>query len=404
MRIMTNPLESAKNQIQRAAEVIDFPTDILSQLLAPMNEVKKEITITMDDGSEQTFKAFRIQHNNWRGPFKGGIRYHEEVDLHEVAALATWMSFKTAVVGIPMGGGKGGITVNPKKLSVGELERLTRAWARSMKDVIGRDIDVPAPDVNTSGREMAWIADELGDPAVVTGKPLNVGGSEGRETATADGGYFVFDALREKLHIDPEMGSVVIQGFGNAGRIFAKICQRHELKVTAVSDSLGGVFAPDGLDIDALIEHKKATGSVENFEGSENISNKDLLELECGLLVPAALGGVITKENAGRIRGKVILELANGPVTPEADDILFEKGIHVIPDILANAGGVTVSYFEWEQNVKDEHWDESEVENRLKSIMIEAARAVLERKEKYGVDFRRAAFILALERLQEASK
>jgi glutamate dehydrogenase (NAD(P)+) len=399
---MKNPLENAKNQIHRAAELIDYSSHVLSQLLMPMNEVKKEVSIVMDNGDKRTFQVFRIQHNNWRGPFKGGIRYHEEVDANEVSALATWMTFKTAVVDIPMGGGKGGIIVNPKELSVAEIERLTRAFARAMKGVIGRDIDIPAPDVNTSGREMTWIADELGDPAVVTGKPIDAGGSEGRATATADGGYFVFDALRNDLLFEPEMGAVVIQGFGNAGRVFAGICARHEMRVIAVSDSRGGVYAPDGLDIDALAAHKDRTGSVQDFEGAENISNETLLDLECGLLVPAALGDVITKENAARIKAKVILELANGPVTPEADDILFKKGIHVLPDILANAGGVTVSYFEWDQNIKNEHWSESEVEDRLKLIMTNAAQAVLERKEKYDVDFRRAAFILALERLQKA--
>ncbi|MBU1126016.1 Glu/Leu/Phe/Val dehydrogenase [Patescibacteria group bacterium] len=401
---MTNPFESAKYQLRRAADIAGLPDELVNLLSAPMREVTVHIPVRLDNGELHIYEGYRVQHNNWRGPYKGGIRYHQNVNIDEVRALATWMTMKTAVAGIPMGGGKGGITFNPKELSVRELEVLTRGWVKAMSGVIGPEIDVPAPDVNTTPREMAWIADEFGSPALVTGKPIENGGSEGRGTATATGGFYVFETLRDKLFLEPEMGTVVIQGFGNAGGIFAEICVRHELKVIAISDSSGGVYNPVGLDIEALKAHKSTTGSVQNFPGAENITNEALLELECGLLVPAALEAVITVENAPRIKAKAILELANGPLTPEADDILFEKGIEVVPDILANSGGVTVSYFEWDQNMKGEHWTENEVDDKLKVAMVDAAMAVWERKEKYTTDMRRAAFILALERLAEANQ
>lgn len=399
---MANAFDSALAQISRAAVLGGFDQNLLELLSTPMRQVTVAIPLIRDDGSQILFEGYRIQHNDWRGPFKGGIRYHQNVDIDEVKALSTWMTFKTAVAGIPMGGGKGGVTVNPKDLSDRELEQLTRGWVRAMRGVIGPEIDVPAPDVNTSPREMAWIADEFGNPAVVTGKPVEAGGSEGRGTATAMGGYYVFSTLRERLLLEPEMGTVVIQGFGNAGQVFAEICARHELKVIAVSDSRGGVFNPEGLDIAALAKHKETTGAVSGFEGSEEITNEQILELECGLLVPAALENVITEENAPRVKAKVVLELANGPTTPKADDILFEKGIEVIPDILANSGGVTVSYFEWEQNMKGERWTAEDVDAKLKDIMMKQAEEVWKRKEQHATDLRRGAFILALERLRDA--
>lgn len=399
---MNNAFDSALAQIHRAAKEADFSEDLLDLLSHPMREVHVAIPVKMDDGKQMIFEGFRMQHNNWRGPYKGGIRYHQNVDEFEVKALATWMTFKTAVVGIPMGGGKGGVTVDPKELSEGELERLTRGWVRAMKGVIGPEIDVPAPDVNTSPREMEWIADEFGNPAVVTGKPIEAGGSAGRGTATATGGFYVFLELKEKLGIDPASARVAIQGFGNAGQVFAQICAREGIKVIAVSDSRGGVLNPDGLDIEALARHKQETRAVAGFDGAQEISNDEILELDCDLLVPAALENVITKENAGNIHAKAILELANGPTTPEADDILFEKGIHIVPDILANAGGVTVSYFEWEQNMKGETWSEEDVDVKLKNIMVENANEVWKRKEMYNTDMRRGAFILALERLRDS--
>lgn len=395
--------QNALKQITRAAEIAGIPEETVELLRYPMREVKVNLPLTRDDGSQQMIDGYRVQHNDWRGPFKGGIRYHQAVDLDEVRALATWMSFKTAVAGIPMGGGKGGVTVNPKELSEAEIERLTRSWTKAMHGVIGPEIDVPAPDVNTSPREMAWIADEFGHPAVVTGKPIEAGGSEGRGAATATGGYYVLNALAEKL-LESSIETVVIQGFGNAGRIFAEICAKNGLKVLAVSDSRGAIMHADGLDVAAVAAHKDSTRSVQDFEGAENISNDQLLALECDLLVPAALENVITAENAGEVKAKMVLELANGPTTPEADDMLFERGIHVVPDILANSGGVTVSYFEWDQNMKKERWSAEDVDGKLQNLMKKAAEAVYERSQKYSVDLRKAAFVLALERLHEAKK
>jgi len=396
-----NAFENAFNQIRRAAAVAEVNADVLMILSHPMREVHISIPLKRDDGTLQMIEGFRVQHNNWRGPYKGGIRFHQNVDIDEVKALATWMTFKCAVANIPMGGGKGGVTFNPKEYSEAELERVMRGWTRAMRGVIGPDIDVPAPDVNTSPREMAWLADEFGDPAVTTGKPIEAGGSEGRGEATAQGGYYVLEELFEDVSLEPEMKSVAIQGFGNAGRTFARIAQRHEWKVVAVSDSRGGVYNPEGLDVEALERHKDETGSVVGFAGAQEISNEAILELECGLLVPAALENVITQENAPRIQAKVVLELANGPTTPEADDILFEKGIHVIPDILANSGGVTVSYFEWAQNKVGEHWDAGEIDRKLKELLSDASRQTWDRAQKYKTDLRRGAFALALERLSE---
>ena len=399
---MKNPFENALNQIRRAADVTDVKADVISILSHPMREVRVSIPLKRDDGSLEMIEGFRVQHNNWRGPFKGGIRYHQDVDIHEVKALATWMTFKTAIAGILMGGGKGGVTFNPKEYSQAEIERVTRAWVRAMDGVIGPTVDVPAPDVNTRPQEMVWIADEFGNPAVTTGKPIEAGGSEGRGEATAQGGYYVLDELFEDLSLEPEMKTVAIQGFGNAGRTFARIATRHEWKVIAVSDSRGAVYNPEGLDVEALERHKDETRSVVGFEGAQEMTNEAILELECGLLAPAALENVITQENAPRIQAKVVLELANGPTTPEADDILFEKGIHVVPDVLANAGGVTVSYFEWEQNMKDEKWTAPDVDAKLKTAMADAARQTWDRAREYKTDLRRGAFALALERLSEA--
>ncbi len=397
-----NPFASFHNQIDRVAVLRSFNAEFLTAIRQPMREINEEISVVMDDGSTRQFHAYRVQHNNWRGPFKGGIRYHAQVDIDEVRALAAWMTMKTAVVGIPMGGGKGGVTVDPKTLSPGERDRLTTAWATLMKPYIGPTVDVPAPDVNTNSHDMDVIAEVFGHPAVITGKSLDHGGSLGRDTATAMGGWFVFDALRPQLFLDDESATVAVQGFGNAGANFATLAHRHGLKVVAVSDSSGGVVNLEGLDIPALLEHKKSSGRVENFPGARNITNEELLEVTCGVLVPAALEGQLTVENAGRIKAKVVLELANGPTTPEADDILFSRGVMVIPDVLANAGGVTVSYFEWDQNMKGEHWSAEDVHAKLKDVMYASAKEVAERKVKFNTDFRRAAFLLALERLEAA--
>lgn len=397
-----NPFASFHHQIDRAAALKYFDSAFLAAIRQPMREIHESITVTMDDGSAQVFHAYRVQHNNWRGPFKGGIRYHAQVDIDEVRALAAWMTMKTAVVGIPMGGGKGGVTIDPKKLSPRERDEVTRAWAQAMKPYIGPTADVPAPDVNTTSREMDIIAEAFGHPAVVTGKSIPHGGSAGRDTATAMGGWFVFEALRPSLLLDDESATVAVQGFGNAGAHFATLAHRHGLKIVAVSDSMGGVANPDGLDIPALLEHKKSTGRVQDFPNARNISNEELLEMPCGVLVPSALEGQLTEQNAASVKAKVVLELANGPTTPEADDILYSRGVTVVPDILANAGGVTVSYFEWEQNMKGQRWTAEDVHAKLKDVMDAAAQTIAERKTQYNTDFRRAAFILALERLQDA--
>lgn len=402
--IMQKPYQNFLAQLERALSVKDFGTELYGLLRSPMKQIEHPLEVVMDDGNKQTFNAYRIQHNNWRGPYKGGIRFHPQVDLDEVKTLAALMSFKTAVAGIPMGGGKGGVTVDPKVLSKAERERLDRAWANAFREQIGPEIDVPAPDVNTGPFDMDVIAEEFGHPAVVTGKSLEKGGSLGRDTATAMGGWYVLQQLKDRLFLDPETFTVVIQGFGNAGATFADICARHGIKVVGISDSSGAIECAEGIDIAALKEHKKSTGSVKDFPGARNISNEELLELECGVLVPAALEGQITVDNAARVRAKVVLELANGPTTVEADDILFGKGIHVIPDILANSGGVTVSYFEWDQNMKGEKWSAEKVDAMLKDHMEKAAEEVWRRAQESSVDMRRGAFILALERLQTASQ
>lgn len=397
-----NVFEGALKQIKRAAKAASFNADFLKIIEHAQREVHISIPVKHDDGRVEVYDGYRVQYNNWRGPYKGGIRYHADTDIDEVRALAFWMSLKCAVANIPLGGGKGGIRVNPKELSESELERLTRSWAQGMKTVIGPNIDIPAPDVNTSPREMDWIADEYGNKAVITGKSIEAGGSLGRGTATAQGGYYIIEALQDRFGLNPETSTVAIQGFGNAGRIFAELANAAGYKIVAVSDSKGAIHNPDGLDIDAVMAHKDATRSVINFEGAKTITNEDLLHVECDLLVPAALENAIHGENAGDVKANVILELANGPITTEADDILYEKGVTVIPDILANSGGVTVSYFEWVQNTQNETWSEEDVNAKLKTQITSAAEEVWNAKETHGIDMRKAAFIVALGRIQDA--
>ncbi len=406
---MKNPFEHALDQLERTNKHHSLDKDFLERLKNPNREVRISIPVKMDDGSLKIFEGYRVQHNNARGPYKGGIRFHIDTDINEVKALAFWMTLKTAVVNIPMGGGKGGVTVNPKELSKRELEELSRGWVRGMAEVIGPDKDVPAPDVNTTPEIMSWMNDEFGkltgdtSGAFITGKPLTDGGSEGRGSATALGGFYVFEQLQEKLGL-PEKCSVVIQGFGNAGQHAARLWEEAGHKVIAVSDSRSAILSEDGLDIKKLILHKNDAGQVAGFEGSKIITTPELFALECDVLIPAALENQITEENAGGIKAKVVLELANGPTTPAADDILFGKGIQVIPDILANAGGVTVSTFEWEQNKKGEHWSEDEVFVKLKEIMEREAENVFEYSQKLETDMRRAAFIVAMERIEKAMK
>ena len=406
---MQNPFENAMAQLDKVAKIGNFDEKFLARLRQPDRDIRISIPVTMDDGSLKIFEGCRVEYNNSLGPYKGGIRYHPETNVDEVKALAFWMTLKCAVAGIPMGGGKGGITVDPKTLSKAELERLSRGWIQKLSDVLGPHKDVPAPDVNTTPEIMSWMVDEYakitGDKtsAVITGKPLDKGGSEGRETATGQGGFYVFDALRKELGL-PKKCNVAVQGFGNVGLNAAKIFRNAGHTVIAISDSKGAVTKADGLDIDALEAHKKATGSLLGFPGSTPATNAELLELACDVLVPAAFENQITKDNGEGIKAKIVLELANGPVTPEADEILFRKNIPVIPDILANSGGVTVSYFEWDQNLKGEHWSEKEVFEKLKAILEDSSKKILQKSRESNTPLRMGAFILALERIQEKLK
>ena len=407
---MQNPFENALRQIDRAAAVQAFDGDFLARLREPEREVRVAIPVKMDDGHTRMFEGYRVQHNSARGPYKGGIRFHPQTEMNEVKALALWMTMKTAVANLPMGGGKGGVTVDPKKLSATELENLSRGWVRRLVQIIGPRRDVPAPDMNTNPQIMAWMVDEYekltGDKtrATFTGKPLTHGGSEGRGEATGRGGWFVFDALREAVGLSREC-TVAVQGMGNVGSNAARIFRENGAKIIAMSDSKGGVCDENGLDPAAVEAYKKKHGSLAGFSASSGtrvITNAELLELECDVLVPAALEHQIVAENAPRIKARMILELANGPTTPEADDILLNNRILVVPDILANAGGVAVSTFEWEQNLIGEHWSEQDVVEKLRVQLSREAANVHTRAAALHTDLRRAAFIIALERLQDA--
>jgi len=404
---MTNPFDNAMVQLDNAASVMKLDSNIHEVLRNPDRVVHAMIPVKMDDGSVKSFQAYRSQYNNTLGVYKGGIRYHPHVSEDEVKALSFWMAIKTATVNIPMGGGKGGVIVNPKELSVGELQRLSEGYMNAMWPVLGSDKDVPAPDVYTTPQIMSWMRaryEEIvghSDPGVITGKPIADGGSEGRGYSTAQGGAYCTRELAVKLGLKPEETRVAVQGFGNAGSFMAKILGEMGYKIVAASDSKGGVYKEGGFDVAALAEHKKQSGSVKDFESAKNITNDELLELDVDILVPAALENAIHKGNAGNIKAKGIVELANGPTTPEADEILHKNGVVVVPDVLANAGGVTVSYFEWDQNIKDEHWSEADVLEKLERIMVDAFNNAWELKEKHQVDMRTAAFVGAIRRIAE---
>ena len=401
---MNNLFENSMAQVDLVVKVKKFNPELIARLREPNRNVRISIPVKMDNGSLKIFEGYRVEYNNALGPYKGGIRYHPDTEINEVKALAFWMTIKCAVVGIPMGGGKGGITVEPKDLSKGELERLSRGWVKGLADILGPHKDVPAPDVNTTGEIMAWMTDEYakisGDRtrATFTGKPIENGGSEGRGPATGLGGFYVFEALRAEVGL-PQKCKVVIQGFGNVGGNAGRIFVENGHTVTAVSDSKSGIFNKDGLDLKKVEAHKKATGSLKDFPGAQNITNEELLVLPCDLLIPAAFENVITTQNADKIKAKAILELANGAVSPDADQVLFKKNISIMPDILANSGGVTVSYFEWDQNLKNEHWSEEQVYQKLKMIMEEASRKTLTEAKKFNTSLRMGAFIVALERI-----
>ncbi len=401
---MHNPFENALMQLSRANSVKQFPKDFLEQISHPEREVRISIPVKMDNGILKVFEGYRVEHNNARGPYKGGIRFHQDTDINEVKALAFWMSLKCAVANIPMGGGKGGVTVNPKELSKTELEALSRGWVKGMAPILGPEKDVPAPDVNTTGEIMGWMTDEYekitGDmrKATFTGKPLELGGSEGRSAATGMGGFYVFDVLRAKFNL-PESCTVVVQGFGNVGGNASEIFENHGHKIVAVSDSKGAIYKADGISVAELNAFKDVNKTVVGFPGSQTITNEELLLLPCDVLIPAALENQIREDNANQIQAKFILELANGPITPEADEMLYTRGIPVVPDILANSGGVTVSTFEWEQNLKNEKWSESDVNKKMKDILDEEAMIIYTKSVDLKTDMRRSAFIVALERI-----
>eukprot|EP00038_Savillea_parva_P008372 m.176509 g.176509 ORF g.176509 m.176509 type:complete len:423 (+) comp14184_c0_seq1:330-1598(+) len=403
----SDPFSNVLKQLERAAALANFSPSFLERMSHPERDVRVSIPVEMDDGTTRVFQGYRVQHNSARGPYKGGIRFHADTNISEVKALAAWMALKCAVVDIPMGGGKGGVTVNPRELSSGEVERLARGWVRAMADVLGPKKDVPAPDVNTTPQIMAWMNDEFrkrtGETslATFTGKPLDQGGSEGRGAATGLGGYYAFDALRQAYGINPG-ATVVVQGFGNVGSNAARIFASHGYKVIAVSNSKGGIVNEDGLDIDAVSTYKADRGKLDGFPESRSVSGEELLELECDVLVPAALENVITKDNAARIKAKLVLELANGPCTPDGDQALYDRGVVVVPDVLANAGGVIVSTFEWEQNLHDEHWTEEKVNTKLKDILDTQSKVVKDKADENKTDLRRGAYIVALERLAKA--
>lgn len=407
-----NPFAIAQQQLDEAAEKLGLDKATHEFLRWPMREYHFTLPIKMDTGVTRIFKGYRVQYNSARGPTKGGIRWHPEETIDTVRALAAWMTWKTAVVDIPLGGAKGGITCNPKELSVGEKERLARAYIRSVGRELGVHRDVPAPDVYTTPQIMAWMMDEYetmtgqSHPGVITGKPIPVGGSQGRSDATARGGVYCVREATKALNFNMSDSKYVIQGFGNAGQHAATL--HPEILgggiLIAAADSRGGVMNKQGMDPRALIQHKLETGSVANFPGSQPVSNGDLLELECDVLYPSALEGVITEKNVGNIKAKIVCELANGPTTPEADKVMFEKGIYVIPDFLANAGGVTVSYFEQVQNTYNYYWSLEDVYQQLDTLMTQAFKSVHEMSRKHKIHNRLGAYMVAVTRVAEACK
>jgi len=403
-----NAWEVAQRQFDMAAERLDLDPGIRQVLREPRRELTVHFPVHMDDGTVQVFTGYRVQHNLGRGPAKGGIRYHQDVSLDEVKALAMWMTWKCAVVGIPYGGGKGGVIVDPKQLSQKELEGLTRRFFTEIEILVGPEKDIPAPDVNTNAQIMAWMMDTYSMhagytvPGVVTGKPISLGGSEGRNEATARGTVFCIVEAARHLGLDLTRARVAVQGFGNAGSIAARLIVEEGATVVAVSDSTGGIHARDGLDIARVVGWKQEHGTVQGFPGATDITNAAVLEVDCDILIPAALENQITSRNAGRIKARVVAEAANGPTTPDADQILFGNGTFMIPDILCNAGGVTVSYFEWVQDLNRDHWSESVVNAKLKEIMVRAFAETLAIAEREQSDMRSAAYLLAVSRVADA--
>jgi glutamate dehydrogenase (NAD(P)+) len=404
-----DPWEMARSQLQRSCRLIDVSGSMLNVLQECKKCVSVSIPTRMDDGSVHVFEGFRVTHNVARGPAKGGIRYHQDVTLEETKALSMWMTWKCALMGLPFGGAKGGVVVNPKNLSEDELQRMTRRYTTEIINFIGPEVDIPAPDVGTGPREMAWIFDTYSMNkgysvlGVVTGKPLEIGGSLGRVEATARGAAFcIREALRKKDE-GVEGRRIAIQGFGNVGRNLAAILVDQGATIVAASDSTGGVFNPDGLDIPALVEHKREQGSLQGFTGADAMTNDEVLLVDCDVLAPCALEQVITAENADKVKAAIVAEGANGPVTPEADQILEERGVLVLPDVLANAGGVVVSYFEWVQGLQEYFWKESEVNAKLNDIVTRAFAETWAKQEDMNVPMRQAAYAIAVGRVAEAT-
>lgn len=405
---------NALAQLDAAAAVLGGNEELLSVLRQPKRTVEVTFPVRMDSGALRVFTGFRIQYNDYRGPFKGGIRFHPDVDEDEVRALSFWMTIKCAVVDIPLGGGKGGVAVDPREHSKGELERIAKGYFSAIADVVGPFRDIPAPDVNTDSEVMGWFVDAYAeavgkDPAdvlgVVTGKSLDKGGSPGRNEATARGGLFVLDEYIRTRDLDPKTLSVAVQGFGNAGATFARLAAAEGYRIVAVSDSRGGISNADGLDPEAVYAHKKETGSVIGFPGSEALEGEAILELDVDILVPSALENQIREDNVGRLRvRRVVLELANGPTVKSAEDDLVARGIDVLADVLSNAGGVGVSFYEWYQNTNGESWTEEDVNTKLRDMMVKAFAEVDAIREKYGTSFRTACFVLALHRLGDAAE
>ena len=404
-----NCYEVVMKQLNNAVDVLDLDQQVKELLQEPMRTFKVSIPVRMDDGSIHIFKGLRCQHNDALGPTKGGIRFHPRVEEDEVKALAVWMTFKCSLVGIPYGGAKGGVQCNPKEMSNGELERLSRGFIKAIAPIIGPNKDIPAPDVYTNEQVMSWFMDEFSKikgeniPGLVTGKPLVIGGSFGRHTATARGLTYTIREAARVLDMELEGATVAIQGYGNAGSYSAKFLHELGCKIIAVNDSCGGIYNPDGISPDELKKFKKEEGSVCNYSCKEQISNEELLTMDCDILIPAALENQITPEIAESVKASLIAEAANGPTTPEADEVLNKKDVIVIPDILANAGGVTVSYFEWVQNLYNYYWDEDEVDSKLETIMVNAFNKVYGAYNKYeNINMRIAAWLVALERLKDA--
>jgi glutamate dehydrogenase (NAD(P)+) len=406
-----NPFDIVKRQIDKCAEILEFSPEITAMLKSPMRELHVSLPVRMDDGSLKVFQGFRVQYNDARGPGKGGIRFHPDETVDTVRALAAWMTWKCSLLDLPLGGAKGGVICNPKEMSQGELERLSRAYIRNVYSFIGPEKDVPAPDVYTNPQIMAWMVDEYsviaGKPqfGVITGKPLCMGGSPGRGDATARGGMFTIREAAKALGIDLKKATVAIQGYGNAGYFAARLAQEmFGCKVIAACDSKGGVYDSNGIDPKDAFDCKLQSGSVCSLPGVEKVSNEDVLALDVDILIPAAIENVITAKNAGKVKARIVAELANGPTTPEADDILYQNKVHVIPDFLCNAGGVTVSYFEMVQNACMYYWDEAEVYEKLDKRISAAYHSVLDTSRNYGINMRQAAYVVALKRVVDTMK